>query len=342
MKKAIVVIVASVVILGLIIGGCAQPAPAPTPTPTPPPEVIKWKVQSWAGATYQSRLMIESAMDKLKASGRFEFDYLPGEMLMTAKEAFDGLREGVLNMAITSGGYHIDRMGAVGEIEWMPLNFEYEKFVAHYRDPGGFFDFSQPAWAKMGLRLLAYQKTTPGNLLSTTRPVRTLEDMKGLMHRDPGAYAEWLKLLGAVPISISSAELYEGFQRGVVEGHTGSLSSYMSQKWYEVAPYVSKIDWIAGGMSIAMNLDDYNGLPADARALLDQAILEADAEGFEIGRQQATELFKEGEAVGVTFIDMSPQEMARWEAAIQPYFDNLGAKYGAEWTELMKIRATLK
>jgi len=331
--KGIGVIVSVLVVLGLLIGGfgCAPAAPS---------EVIKLKAQSWGGATYQARVMLEDVIDQLEATGRFEFDYFPGEPLMSAKEAFDGMREGVLDIAVSASGYHIDRMGVVGAIQWMPKNYDFEKFAANYRT-SGFLDWAQPYYEKMGLRLLSDQKALP-NILNSAEPIHTLEDMEGVLMRDAGTFGPWIELLGGTPVALPSAEFYEAAQRGVVESMIPSLSSYVSHKWYEVTPYVTLIEWFCGGMQLIMNNDVYNGLPADARTLLDDAVLEAEGRMWDFAREWWDKDIAAIEAEGVEIYTPPKEEMARWEAAIQPYYDSLEDEYGAEWTEFMKYRAMLK
>jgi len=344
MKKAIIVIVASVVILGLIIGGCAQPAPAPAPTPTPAPAptVITWKAQSWGGDTYTPRIMMEKVLDDLEASGLFQIDYFPQEALMKARDAWDGMREGVLDIAMSPSGYQVDRMGVAGATEWLPRNFNYDKFIAHYRDPGGYYDFSQTYFAKQGIRLVSDQHTPP-NQGSSVVPIHKMEDLKGLLTRDPGSWTPWLKMLGAAPVALASSEVYEAFQRGIVEAFIShSLSSYVSHKWYEVTDYVVIIDWMLGGLQLTMNNDVYNDLPAEHRALFDESVLRQEAWMFEQNKVDIVELLDVIKGHGVEIIEIPAEEMARWDAAIAPFFDSLAEKYGPEWDAFLKIQATLK
>jgi TRAP-type C4-dicarboxylate transport system substrate-binding protein len=95
-------------------------------------------------------------------------------------------------------------------------------------------------------------------------------------------------------------------------------------------------------MQLIMNLDAYNGLPSDARALVDRAVADAEAEFWEMSRKEEKQMIETMKMKGATLIYPSHEEMARWEAAIAPYYAKLGEKYGAEWTQLMNIREKLK
>ena len=309
-------------------------------TPVSAAEPINLRVQSWGGATYSPRVMVESVIKKLNVTDRFKITYFPGEPVVTAKEAFDAVREGVLDVAITAAAYHEDRMGPVGVIQWMPRNFNFEKFAAHYRDQGGFMDFVQPYYGKVNLHLLSDMHTPPAQLFST-KPVKSLDDLKGLLIRDAGSQSPWLKLLGAAPLSIPSPEVFEGFQRGVVEGTIASMSSYVSNKWFEVATNVTEIDWLLGGMQLVMNQETYEKLPADARELLDKAVLEAEQEYWNRSRTEDKMFMEEVKAKGANVIYPDKAGIDQFESAIEPFYTSMSKKFGSPWDDLMKIRKTL-
>jgi len=55
----------------------------------------------------------------LEVSGYFEVEYFPQEGLMKARDAWDGMRQGVLDIAMSPSGYQVDRMGVAGATEWL-------------------------------------------------------------------------------------------------------------------------------------------------------------------------------------------------------------------------------
>jgi TRAP-type C4-dicarboxylate transport system substrate-binding protein len=53
------------------------------------------------------------------------------------------------------------------------------------------------------------------------------------------AQATMYKALGAVPVGLSSKEIYTALQRGTIQGATSGISRWRRSKLYEVAPYLT-------------------------------------------------------------------------------------------------------
>jgi len=72
------------------------------------------------------------------------------------------------------------------------------------------------------------------------KAITTTDDYKGLKMRTSGtAMATMYKALGAVPIGMSSKEIYTGLQRGTIQGAGSGVSRWRRSKLYEVAPYLT-------------------------------------------------------------------------------------------------------
>lgn len=72
------------------------------------------------------------------------------------------------------------------------------------------------------------------------QPVAKVADYKGLKMRTSGtAQATMYKALGAIPVGLSSKEIYTGLQRGTIQGATSGISRWRRSKLYEVAPYLT-------------------------------------------------------------------------------------------------------
>lgn len=307
----------------------------------PTKKVFELKAQSWGGPTYPPRVQLENLIKRLEASGQFKVKYFPGETLMSIRESFDAVRKGVLDITISGAGYHEDRLGIIGAIAWMPGNFDFEKWVAHSRESGSYYDFAQPYYEKLGLRLLTDQKT-PGAQLFSKVPIRTLEDTKGVMIRDAGGMAKWLKLLGFTPVGIKPSEFYEGVQRGVVEGVPVSLSNAVSNKWHEVCPYILMFDWFCSGQTLQMNLDLYKSWPSNVKNIFDQALIESEKELWILCRKQDDEDKAFLQKQGCKLYSLPKEEKARWEAAMAPLYQEYSNMYGDAWPKYMRIREKLK
>ena len=70
-----------------------------------------------------------------------------------------------------------------------------------------------------GIRILAIHTTDASIIHTRDKPMRTLDDFKGMKLRVPGRFVgEAAKALGATPVGIPLPGVYEALARGQVDG----------------------------------------------------------------------------------------------------------------------------
>ena len=77
------------------------------------------------------------------------------------------------------------------------------------------------------------------SLYTSTRPIRQLEDMKGMKIRVQQSVLmmDIVRALGADPVPTAFEDVYSGLQKGEIDGAENSWPSFESERHYEVAPY---------------------------------------------------------------------------------------------------------
>jgi TRAP-type C4-dicarboxylate transport system substrate-binding protein len=105
--------------------------------------------------------------------------------------------------------------------------------------------------------------------LVTTFPVRSVDDIKGRKIGTPGTASNWLRGTGAVNVSAELINYYNSLKTGVFEGIIVFGSGIVPFKFYEVAPYITKVDFgPQNSTAITMNKRKWNRLPEDVRTVL--------------------------------------------------------------------------
>ncbi len=241
------------------------------------PKVIKWKFQShWpSGSTSFKPLKDFFEKDLMKLTGgRLQITLYPAAALVPTKEIFDASRKGMIDGATASPIYWMGIIPITAVASNCPMTFRqpWEGLYFHY--VLGFEDMMKEAHAKFNL-LYYTEKIYPTALISK-KPIRKVEDFKGLKIRSSGAIADFLKDLGAATSLIPGEELYLALQTGVVEAaHWGAAGGALSMKFPEVAKYYLQPDLaMAGTDVIVINKDAFNALPKDLQTALDLALKE--------------------------------------------------------------------
>ena len=132
-----------------------------------------------------------------------------------------------------------------------------------------------------GTKVLMLWNNDEAALMSKSKPIRTLEDMKGMKIRtmQNPAHVESFKAMGANPTPLAYGELYGALQSGVVDGAEAANTNYHAQKFFEVAPNWAMLAWTVLISPLIMSEAKFKGYPADVQAALlkagrDSAVVE--------------------------------------------------------------------
>jgi TRAP-type C4-dicarboxylate transport system substrate-binding protein len=183
----------------------------------------------------------------------------------------------------------------------------------------------------------------PG-LLHTKKPVKKLEDLKGMKIRATGLSAKIVTALGGVPVAMPQGGTYEALKKGVVEGTFGPMEVLKGWKQAEVVKYTTECYSIGYTTTffVVMNLDKWNALPADMKKIFDEVSDKYTDVHGKVWDKTDQEGRKYALSLGNEFITLSDEESARWRKAVEPvindYITNTpdGDKYVNKIRELMK------
>lgn len=121
-------------------------------------------------------------------------------------------------------------------------------------------------------------------VLLTTKPVRSLADLRGLRLRSGGApYARWAEALGAAPAQVPVSDTFEQMSQGVLDGTMASISDLISYRLVDTAKYV--IDLPLGTYHTTSNFTVASGVWAE--------LTPEERAGFARAANKASALFTE-------------------------------------------------
>jgi len=153
------------------------------------------------------------------------------------------------------------------------------------------------------------------NISSKGKPIIKPEDLRGRKIRvTTGSEAKMYRSVGAEPISLCGAELYEAMSRGTINTGPFIISHLEERKLKEVVDYVSTPTMpVACIAAVVFNLDYWNSLPKDVQQILMEAGREADLETRGILPALDIKYRKKIESEGkVKFTDLTPEQQKPW------------------------------
>jgi len=121
------------------------------------------------------------------------------------------------------------------------------------------------------VKLLAVAPTAPSQLLSKTKLVKTLEDIKGMKLAGTSvSHANTIAALGANPVKMVEGEVFTALERGMVDGRLHAWDSAVVWKGMEATKYrTGNVNGPLNLMLVLMNRDSWGKLPADIQKILD-------------------------------------------------------------------------
>lgn len=180
----------------------------------------------------------------------------------------DQVRAGVIDIALGLNGIPRGRFPASSIIE---LPFMVEK-----AGPGSKTLYTLYKEGMLGgeyddFHVLALFTHHGGLIHTADKPVRALTDLEGLRLRTPGpAVSAMLESVGASPVGMPPAQIYENLQKGVINGVVTTWDLVGAIKLNELLSYHTDARAYVAGFHVLMNKARYEGLPADVRAAVDE------------------------------------------------------------------------
>jgi tripartite ATP-independent transporter DctP family solute receptor len=185
-------------------------------------------------------------------------------------QARDMLVSGELEFFTLMGGI-LDEVVPIADIQGMPFAFKDSNQVYASLD-GDLGDLLREEAMTKGIYALPKACFENGfrQITSSTHPIRTVADLKGMKLRIPASqmFADVFKSLGAEPTAINTNRLYESLKNGTVEGQENPLAIVDGFKLYEVQKYVSLTSHMWSGYNLLANLGVWRRLGPDLQSVV--------------------------------------------------------------------------
>lgn len=280
----------------------------------------------------QQRLMLEPFKKDLeeKSKGRIKVAIHPGGALAPAPAHYENVVAGAFDIGWTLQGYTPGRFPLSGIVE-MP--FLWSSAQEATRVFWQMFEELPPLQHEYrDVKVLATWTHDLGQLYTSSKPVRTLEDVRGLKIRAPGpVQVSMLRALGAVPVTMPAGEIYDALERGVIDGLVTGLSAIKGYRLEQLVKHATLNNSYVAAMIVAMNQQSYKKLSGEDRALLDsltgKRMAMLGAKNYDDEADDGMDALKKAKA---NIYQLPPAEMEKWKQAT--------AQVSREWVKEMESK----
>jgi C4-dicarboxylate-binding protein DctP len=184
-----------------------------------------------------------------------------------------------------------------------------------------------------GLLGLAYWHNGMKQLSSDKDQLKRPEDIKGLKFRiqSSDVLEAQFRALDANPQKMAFSEVYQALQTGVVDGQENTWSNTYSQKFFEVQKTIAETNHGVIDYMVVTNAKWWDGLPADVRKGLSEAMNEATAYGNKIAadfnERDKGMIAKAGKA---KVQQLSKEDVGAWRKAMEPVWKKFEGGIGRD------------
>jgi TRAP-type C4-dicarboxylate transport system substrate-binding protein len=284
-------------------------------------EVITLKFASYLpGPQHCNRTSEEFIADlEQRTNGRVKVQFFPGGSLAKGPTMIKAIETGITDIGLSHISYTPGRF-PVTEVCELPIGYP-TGWVANQIMNDFYEKFQPKEWDKV--KVLWMHANTP-SVLASTKPLKTLEDFKGMTIRAPGRMAAVIQALGATPAPTPIVETYDAISKGVIQGVFVGGEGIKAFRFGEIVSTVTN-SWNVGPsypFYVAMNKRSYDKLPEDIKLIFNKLCGEY-KEKFAMSWNASDFPGEEfGKSKGVEYYELPKDEFDRWVAAVQPVIED--------------------
>ncbi|MCR5556942.1 MAG: TRAP transporter substrate-binding protein [Butyrivibrio sp.] len=170
----------------------------------------------------------------------------------------------------------------------------------------------------------------------SVKPIETLEDIQGMNIRvqESAMMADMVSALGANPSKIVYSEVYSALEQGIVDGAENNWPSYESMRHYKVARYYTIDEHTRVPELQICSKAIWDNLEEADRKIISDCARESALYERRLWAEREKSSRKVAEDSGITVIELSPKEKARFREAMSEVY----TKYcGDQMDMLQKI-----
>jgi TRAP-type C4-dicarboxylate transport system substrate-binding protein len=233
-----------------------------------PAQEIKLKLSFLAPASHNHHVtVLVPWVDEVRkrTNGRVEITIFPGASLCKPTQQYECARDGIADIAFAITGWTPGRFPRSSVVE-LP-------FVMRTAATGS--QMLADLWDRFlkveyeDVHVLYMNVHPAGHIHTHSKPIRTVEDFRGMKIRTPTAtIGDLLELLGAAKVGMPITQVYEAMSNKVVDGFVVPYEVFPPFKFQEVSRYHTEIGMYTTAFATMMNKKKFESLPADVRRVL--------------------------------------------------------------------------
>ncbi|MCW7752869.1 TRAP transporter substrate-binding protein [Desulfobotulus sp. H1] len=274
-------------------------------------------------------IRFKEAVESL-SGGKIRIELFPNGSLGSETEMLQNTRRGTLDLATIGVGNAVPFVPDLGVLT-MPYLLE-SHYDAIKATTGGLGQqWNERSIAKGGFRILGWTYSNFRFVTNSRRPVRKLEDIKGMKIRVPhnniilATFRAW----GANPVPMDWAETFTALQQKVVDGQENPYIVNYTTKFHEVQDYLTEVHYQYSLQPLMIGERKWKTLDKETQDILIRAGMEAQqyAIAYQILEAEKAKKGMQDAGVEICYLEDEEQwkQLAR-EKVWPEFYDFIGGR----------------
>lgn len=266
-----------------------------------------------------------------KSNGTLKIELFPDSQLGSKAELIDSMLIGEPVVTLADGAFYADYGVPDFGIVFGPFLFDdWDQCWTLIES-----DWYKEQCAKLedkGLKLVASNWIYGDRHTLTTKPVNTVDDLKGLKIRVPGNQIQSVGFdtLGATSTGMDLGDVYQALQTKTIDGAENPLATLYGRKLHEVAKYLILDGHVKNFTTLVMSNDLFNSLTPEQQEILVSTCEEAGLYNNELQQASEAEYLQKMKDEGVTVVEPTEEVLDGFREKARPFYDN-GKLFG--WSD---------
>ncbi|MEC8127396.1 MAG: TRAP transporter substrate-binding protein [Pseudomonadota bacterium] len=309
-----------------VLGVAAALTAATTLTAYAGSHSTKLRIQTHFSQETLSGQMAKKYIEDITAmsNGEIQVEMFYASSVVKSAETFDAAATGILDCDMTGGAYQTGKNPAfqfAGDLMGGYANpYQQMSWLLH----GGGRDALNELYNGFNMEFVGWWIPGPESL-SSTAPIRGVEDFKNWKFRSPpGLATKVFANLGASPIVMDFNEVFTALETGIIDGaDAANLTNNIGLGLYDIAKHTNYPGFHSMPADhLACRKDIWDAMPDHHKRIMTVAMDSLALHNATINEVKNSENAKMLREKGVNLYDWSPEELAKFRAAVK-----------AGWTE---------
>lgn len=343
MNKKIFISTCTVLTFVMLISGCGNKTSSEKTTSSQ----VKTITCSLGSVAAESSVQIEAAKMFAKnvsdyTEGAVQINVFPAGQIGSDESMAEDLERGNLEFAFLNQGScaGLDQMFDFHYLPFIARNYE-EADQLYYGD-GVVPTTLKETFAKHNITVLGWYENEFRGVSNSKKEIKTVGDLAGLKLRVPGSAAikGFFEEAKAQTVTIAMTELYTALQQGTVDGQDNGVLITHDNKLEEKNQYYTYLKHVYAMSGICVSNTAWDKFSDEQKEAILKAAKEVQDWEIQATRDQIDQYIEDMKQKGVTFTELSDEDIATFVEVADSVWEKMKPIYGAEKIEALKAEVS--